>query len=190
MKKNQWQGFDMEEWQECLRTALYQAWQELMEEYDEVYAISLMASPDLWSFGIAANTKSYLLEQAGSEQSEDFFYYKYAEEEWGIADAAAEEFEDISEGVRTFLDEYGDRFLDQEEGCLTEEYQTFRNELFGTCLRTLMEVKEELEGSSKIAWDFYVKDFFEVEDMEVLYRMLNEDEKRVEEFCSILDYQV
>lgn len=179
--------FDFEEWQEGLHVALVQALTELTEEYDEVYAVSLMASSDLWSFGVAANTKSYLLEQAGSEQSEDYCYYKYAEEEWGIMEAASEEFEDLADAVRNYLEEHSDDFTD-EDYCFTEEYQAFRDELFGTCLRTLRDfVKNEGTQYPQICWNFYVREFFEAEDMAEIYRLLNQNETAVKEFCSTLD---
>ena len=161
---------------------------ELTEEYDEVYAVSLMVSSDLWSFGIAANTKSYLLEQAGSEQAEDYCYYKYAEEEWGIMEAAEEEFEDLADRVRTYLEEHCEEFTD-EDYCFTEKYQEFRNEILGTCLRTLRDfVKEEgKQQYPQIHWNFYVRELFEADEMAEIYRLLNEDETAIEEFCSTLD---
>lgn len=189
--KKKWADFDMNEWQECLKTALLQAVKELREEYDEVYAISLMASSDLWKFGISANTESYVLEQAGGRASEDYFYYKYAEEEWGISEAAEEEFEEVSDMVRDYLEENGEQFIDEEGDCLNEHYEDFRNELFGTCLRTLIAVSQENleagENQPELLWNFYVREFFEAEDMAEIYKMLNRNPERIEEFCSVLD---
>lgn len=42
-----------------------------------------IVAADLWSIGLMANTKTYLAEQADKD-AEDYWYYKYCEEEWCI----------------------------------------------------------------------------------------------------------
>lgn len=181
-------AFDLEEWQEGLKLGLSTALKELLEEYDDVYAISLVLTADLWAIGVQANTKNFLLEQTGSQKNEDYLYYKYAEEEWGIEEAAAETFEDLTQMLQECLSEYSDVFTDENYD-YSEAFEEFRDQILGSSLGVLREFVTEGEGSRhpEISWNFYVKELFEAEDMLELYRMLNQDEKRIHEFSSTLE---
>ncbi|MDO4294928.1 MAG: DUF4303 domain-containing protein [bacterium] len=181
-------AFDLEEWQEGLKLGLSCALQELLEEHDEVYAISLVLTADLWAVGVQANTKNFLLEQAGSVQNEDYLYYKYAEEEWGIDEAAAEIFEDLTQMLQECLSENSDLFTDENYD-YSEAFQEFRDQILASSLRVFREFVTEGEGSRhpEISWNFYVRELFEAADMLELYRMLNQDETRRKEFASILE---
>ena len=75
--------FDYKQFEDELVTQMESTLEQLLEEYNDIYIFSLDIANDMGSAGIIANTYSFLEEQA-SPGDEDYYYFKYCEEEWDI----------------------------------------------------------------------------------------------------------
>ena len=87
-----------------------------MKEKDDIYILSLDCARGVDSIGAIANTMEYLEEQA-LEEPEDYWYYKYCEDEWELFDT----FEEISANMRIFV-ENNESFTNKENYEYTEEF--------------------------------------------------------------------
>ncbi|NBH32960.1 DUF4303 domain-containing protein [Clostridiaceae bacterium] len=97
--------FDYEKFEHAIlgqMTAVFNKW---AEEKEDLYIFSLDCTRNLESIGVIGNTISYLEEQA-EEDSEDYWYYKYCEEEWELFDM----FEAVSADMGRYLEEQKTRF--------------------------------------------------------------------------------
>lgn len=66
-----------------LKKDIYRAinieFEEIVNEYPDVYSFTLDISDCLTSIGVVANTESYLKEQTDNNiNHKDYFYYKYS----------------------------------------------------------------------------------------------------------------
>jgi len=78
--------FDYKNFENDVVIAMKNTLRKWMNEYDDIYILSLDCERDMTSIGVFANTKQHLEEQS-APGSEDYWYYKYCEQEWNLCDA-------------------------------------------------------------------------------------------------------
>lgn len=98
--------FDYEKFKSDIAAAMEKSLRKWAEKNDDIYIISLDLSRDMTSVGVWANTMNYLDEQ-DYDASEDYWYFKYCEQEWELCEA----FEDISSYMRAFTEENGEQLI-------------------------------------------------------------------------------
>jgi len=80
---------------------------QILKEYNDIYIFSLDIASNMASAGIIANTVHNLEKQA-KYNDEDYYYYKYCEEEWDIWESG--NFGNISNKLRQCLEINGKDF--------------------------------------------------------------------------------
>ena len=104
--------FDYKKFEDDIVIAMENTLKGWMEEYDDIYILSLDCSRSMDSIGIIANTKEYFDEQV-SDEPEDYYYYKYCAAEWELYDDS-ESIKEISAYMRKYVEDNTEQFTDPE----------------------------------------------------------------------------
>ncbi len=177
--------FDYKKFSNDLFQALDTSLQKLTKEHKNLYAFTLSCSRDVRSIGVIANTKTYLAKNA-DEQSEDYWYYKYCENEWEIFDT----FQTISEYMSTYLESDPDKFTNPNTYIFTEEFDGHFDRIVAACdevIGRLRDVKDDHENPD-ILLNFNVEDYFNEEDRVMRFKKLNGEEAAKEYEGHIEDF--
>lgn len=134
--------------------------EKLMQEYNDIYILSLDCSADMDSIGIIANTIQYLDEQAEPD-SEDYWYYKYCEEEWDLFDP----FEDFKE-ISSYMKKYDEEF--------DEEFDNHREKVIETCINALNRFKISINKTyPNLLLTFNIREYLDQEERIKFFQMIN-----------------
>ncbi|MDQ0227711.1 DUF4303 domain-containing protein [Metabacillus niabensis] len=164
---------------------LVTALQKITEEHKDLYAFTLSCSRDVRSIGVIANTKTYLAKNA-DEQSEDYWYYKYCENEWEIFDT----FHTLSKDMSMFLESDPDKFTNPNTYFFTEEFDEHFDRIVAACDEVISRLRDSKgkQEHPNILLNFNVEDYFNGDDRIKRFKMLNgkeaakEYEEHIEDF--------
>ena len=168
--------FDYEKFKEDLVTAMEKILRKWSEENDDIYILSLDLSRDMESVGVWANTVGYLEEQADDDTPEDFWYYKYCEEEWDLCEVISE----ISSYMRTYLDENSGKFSEEDsEGTsiYTESFDAHCDQIMESCKKALEGFRElTREDFPKLLLAFNIREYLDNEERIAVFSLVNSAE--------------
>ena len=179
--------FDHEKFQKDIVAAMEKKLREWSEEYDDIYILSLDLSRGMESVGVYANTEEYLGEQA-EDESEDFWYFKYCEEEWELCDV----FEGISADMRAFVNENSGQFSKEDDAGLfvyTESFDAHCEQMIESCKKALECFRKETEKEfPKLLLAFNIREYLDEEERTEIFSSVNskkaasEYAKHIEDF--------
>ena len=159
-----------------------------MEEHKDIYIVSLDCAREMDSIGIIANTRQYLEEQVEEEQ-EDYFYYKYCEEEWDLFHT----FDDISSYMKQYDEEMDAEFAEKKNGEYseyTDKFDEHCDKMIESCKKALCRVKESIQSIyPDLLLTFYIREYFDEEERGEIFEEINGEEaakeyvENVEEFA-------
>ncbi|MFS0882347.1 DUF4303 domain-containing protein [Metabacillus niabensis] len=135
---------------------LVTAFQKMTEEHKDLYAFTLSCSRDVRSIGVIANTKTYLAKNA-DKQSEDYWYYKYCENEWEIFDT----FHTLSKDMSMFLENDPDKFTNPNTYFFTEEFDEHFDRIVAACDEVISRLRDSKgkQEHPNILLNFNVEDY-------------------------------
>ncbi|MFJ7369779.1 DUF4303 domain-containing protein [Lysinibacillus sp. NPDC098008] len=157
-------SFDYIKLEAAIVLEMEQALQTYRAMYDDLYIVALDCSSDLWSIGLMANTKTYLAEQADKD-AEDYWYYKYCEEEWCIFAT----FDKLSAEMHQYMKKLHDTTDD------TEHFEQHRAAIIATCKKALCQLIASpfYQAYTDILLTFNVREYLEQEERIAIFERLN-----------------
>ncbi len=156
--------FDYEKLEAAIVLAMEQALKTYRAMYTDLYIVSLDCSSDLWSIGLVANTKAYLAEEA-DRNAEDYWYYKYCEEEWCVF----ETFDKLSAEMYQYMKKLHDTTDD------TERFEHHQAAIIDTCKKVLCQlvISPFYQAYTDILLTFNVREYLEQEERIAVFEQLN-----------------
>lgn len=151
-------------------TAVFNNW---IMENEDIYIFSLDCASAMDSIGVIANTIHYLEEQADAD-SQDYWYYKYCEEEWDLFDT----FETVSADMCKYLDDH------------TSIFDKHCDEIIEHCKNALIHFRQAINKShSDILLTFNIREFLNSDEKIEIFQIINSESaskeysEHIEEFA-------
>lgn len=177
--------FDYEKFQKDLVAAMEKKLREWSEENDDIYILLLDLSRGMESAGVYANTEEYLEEQT-EDEPEDFWYYKYCEDEWELSDVL----DGVSSYMRAFVDENSEQFSAKDDGGLfvyTESFNAHCEQMIESCKKALERFREETkEEFPKLLLDFNIREYLDEEERTEIFSLFN-SKKAAKEYAKHIE---
>lgn len=134
---------------------------ELINE--NIYSCSISYDSDVSAICLIANTKDELEKHL----KQDYFYYKYCEEEWKIWNIKEKEISELLFGIN-------------EKMKSINMLPVYRYEIFESSVKTLKKIRD-CQNEPKWLFNIYVRDFFTEEEVKSIYLYINGNDAL--EFC-------
>lgn len=151
-------------------------------ENNDLYIFSLDCTREMGSIGVIANTKHYLDEQAESN-SEDYWYYKYCEEEWDLFDI----FEVISGDMRKYMDETSDIFTNHATDEYSEAFDEHCGKIIECCQNALIRFRQFInQNYQSILLTFNIREYLGEEEKIKIFKKVN-SENTLQEYIKYID---
>lgn len=162
--------FDYEKFENNLVQRMETVLDKWLNENDDIYIFSLDCSRGMESIGAIANTKHYLEEQT-EDDSEDYWYYKYCEEEWELFDT----FTEISEDMRQFLDDNGDVFVDPQTNEYTVVFEDeHMDKMTECCQNALIRFRQSInQKHPDILLTFNIREYLDEDERIEIFKKIN-----------------
>ena len=171
-----------------LKKDIYRAinieFEEIVNEYPDVYSFTLDISDCLTSIGVVANTESYLKEKTDNNiNHKDYFYYKYSYVEWDIWKGIEGEFNSIARNIKEYIEKNEFKFVNQDYS-YTDEFLELQSKIFNICVESLKEFSNSklYKKHSNIILNFEVREYFDEDEMIKIFSYFNHDELLISEF--------
>lgn len=161
-------NFDYEKFEKDLLVAVEEYTKSQLDNKDNMYIMSLEYFPEFTTFiAIRANTYSYLKKHV-KEDDEEYTYYKYCEEEWGLY----ENLKEISSALQAEYSEMEEKYDDEEFDKLQEEHTT---KIIDVCKNVMKKFKETdiYKEFKKLYLNVYVREYFNEEETILIFGELN-----------------
>lgn len=140
-----------------------------IRENADIYIFSLDCARGMESIGAIANTTRYLEEQAEST-SEEYWFYKYCEEQWELWDA----FEAVSAEMNKYLLENDTIFSDPETFEYSEAFDEHCEKIIECCVNALIRFRQSMsQNHSDIILTFHIRDYLDEEDKMEIFEKIN-----------------
>lgn len=179
--------FDYEKFEKDLVAVMEKKLREWAEENDDIYILSLDLSRGMESVGVYANTEEYLEEQS-EEEPDDFWYYKYCEEEWELCEVL----DGISDEMCAFVNENREQFSGKDDAgfsVYTESFDAHCEQMIDSCKKALEHFREETKKEfPKLLLAFNIREYLDEEERIEIFSLVNskkaakEYAKHVEDF--------
>lgn len=179
--------FDYNRFENDVVTAMEDTLRKWAEEYGDIYIMSLDCARDMTSIGIIANTKQYLKEQADAD-SEDYWYYKYCEEEWDLwyADGFVE---DISTYMDQYLKEKSEHFTDPETFEFLESFDEHCSKMIESCKKALVRLRQSVKQDfPNLLLTYNIREYLDNEERTEIFALVNSSEASEEYAEHIEDF--
>lgn len=173
-------SFDYGKFENGLVLAVEDFAKKQLANKNDIYIMSIEYYPDYTTFVvIRGNTYSHLNEKVKADD-EDYMYYKYCEEEWGIYNDLPK----LSKVLEVEYDNMEERYDDDEFDDLQDEHAT---KIIDVCKNAMKRFKETatFKEYPKLYLNVYVREYFSSEEDIEKFRELNGDEN-IEEYSSWL----
>ncbi len=143
-----------------------------IKENNDLYIFSLDCVGQMDSIGAIANTFHYLKEQT-EQDSEDYLYYKYCEEEWDLFHT----FEDISVDMCKELEDNSDIFINSETHKYSDVFEEHRCKIIECCGNALIRFRKILNlNHPHILLTLNIREYLDGEDrMEIFDKINNQN---------------
>ena len=140
---------------------------------NDIYAFSVKYEPDFTPYiAVVENSKSHLEETVGND-TQNYFYYKYCEEEW----EDAEIIKDLSDQLCHYYNDI--KKWASDDSLLQEEtIGEHRDKIIAICVNVLIKVKQSKEYAvfPNLNLNVYIREFLSNEEELLLYQKLNDRE--------------
>lgn len=164
--------FDYQKFEDDLVIAMEDRLRKWAKEYKDIYILSLDCARDMTSVGIFANTERYLTEQTDTD-SEDYWYYKYCEEEWDLCDAGGR-IGEISSYMNQYTEENDDRFTDPETFEFSEAFDRHCDQMIETCKKAIKRLKQVVSADfPDLLFTFNIREYSDSEERTEFFAMVN-----------------
>lgn len=156
------------------------------EQNHDLYIFSLDCADGMESIGAIANTTHYLEEQADAEP-EDYWYYKYCEEEWDLFYT----FEAISAQMYQYLSDNEDMSAGRTcPGEYPDAFDKHRDAVIKHCKNALFRFRKAInETHPDILLTFNIREYMDGDDRAEIFRTVNSEtatkeySEHIEEFA-------
>lgn len=178
--------FDYKQFEDELVTQMENTLKQLLKEYNDIYIFSLDIDNDMSSAGIVANTYSFLEEQA-SPGDEDYYYFKYCEEEWDIWESG--NFDKIKDNMSTYLEINHENFSKKNDGIYiyTELFYEHCSKIIESCTNALIRFNNfKTTICPGLLLTFNIREFLEEDERIGIFKKLNTQEA-AEEYSEHID---
>ncbi|MBD5087548.1 MAG: DUF4303 domain-containing protein [Clostridiales bacterium] len=163
--------FDYEKFENSIFQQMIDVFNSWIEENDDLYIFSLDCAREMDSIGVVANTTHYLEEQAEVD-SEDYWYYKYCEEEWDLFDT----FETVSADMQKYLDDNENRFTNPETYEYTELFDKHCDQMIEHCKNALIRFKQAInKNHSDILLTFNIREYLDGDERVEIFQAVNSE---------------
>ncbi len=164
--------FDYKKFENDVVTAMENTLRKWVNEYDDIYILSLDCERDMTSIGIFANTKQYLEEQS-APGSEDYWYYKYCEQEWNLCDAGGP-LSEISSYMNQYKEENDERFTNPETFEFLEAFDEHCDKMIEACKKALKRFKQLIkEDFPDLLLTFSITEYLDPEERTEFFALVN-----------------
>jgi len=164
--------FDYKKFEDDVVAAMENTWRKWADAYDDIYILSLDCERDMTSIGMFANTKEYLEEQS-APGSEDYWYYKYCEQEWSLCDAGGPLLE-ISSYMNQYKEENNERFTDPETFEFLEAFDEHCDKIIEACKNALKRFRQLIqEDSPDLLLTFSITEYLDPEERVEFFAQVN-----------------
>lgn len=158
-------------------TAVFDKW---IRKDDDLYIFSLDCSRNMDSIGVIANTVHYLDKQA-EQNAEDYWYYKYCEEEWELFAT----FEVISEEMQKYLKENSG--TNHAAGAYSKPFDEHCDKIMECCKNALIRFRQSIsQNYQNILLTFNVREYLEKKERIKIFKTSN-SENAFKEYAAHID---
>lgn len=179
--------FDYEKLKNDVSIQLENTLRKWMEENNDIYILSLDCARNMRSIGIVANTWQYLREQVDFD-SEDYWYYKYSEEEWALSDVGGK-IEDISLYMGKYQEEHDEIFTNPSTFEFTEVFDEHCDKMIEMCKEALYRFKQSINKDfPDLLLGFNVREYLDNEERIKIFTTINSNETAKEYMEHIDDF--
>lgn len=177
--------FDYKKFEYDTAAAMEHALRQWAKEHDDIYIFSLDCQRDMTSIGVMANTLQYLNEQTDSEE-EDYWYYKYCEEEWELCSADGL-FKDISAYMDKYVQENNERFTNPDTFEYLEAFDEYCDKMIEACRQALQRFKQLISKDfPDLLLAFNIREYLDNEERTEIFALVNSKEA-FEEYAEHID---
>jgi len=174
--------FDYEQFENDVFQQMKTVLEKWISEYHDIYIFSLDCARGMESIGVAANTIRYLTEQTNPD-SDEYWYYKYCEEEWELNYW----FKDISERMNQYLNENEDIFTDSKTYEYLEAFDEHCEKIIESCQNALIRFRKFInEKRLDILLTFYIREYLDGEEKIKIFEKIN-DGNAVKEYADHIE---
>lgn len=168
-------SFDYAAFENDLLAAI-EGWAKLqLDKKDEIYIMAVECYPWFTTLvQVKANTFSYL-EEISKERREDYAYYKFCEEEWGLG----ERLEKNSKALQTEYNRIETDYDDETADRLKREHS---EKIITSCKNVMIKFRETetFKLFPKLYLTVYVSEFFSSEERISIFKEINGAEAAAE----------
>lgn len=162
--------FDYKKFENDVVQQMELALEKWLEENDDLYILALDCARGMDSIGVIANTAHYLEEQ-GEPDSEDYWYYKYCEDEWELF----ETFEDISADMRKYLEDNSNVFTNPETHEYLEAFDEHCGSIMECCKTALNRLRQAIGEKYSILLTFNMSEYLDGEERIEIFAKVNSE---------------
>lgn len=158
--------FDYQKFENDVTEQMKSILRQWKKENDDLYIFALDCSGEFDSIGVMANTTHYLAEQ-DEPDSEDYWYYKYCEEEWELSCA----FEALSAEMSQFITDRGDNFINPQTFLYEKQFIEHQSNLINACKKALICLKQALDESRiDILLTFSIREYLDKKEKAGIFK--------------------
>ena len=170
--------FDYKKFEDRLVLQMENTLAKLLKEHDDIYIFSLSLSSDADSVWVIANT-IHNLEEISDPGEEEYYYYKYSEEEWDLWET--DDFDSISDELGNY-----DVYEDEDE---EDAFCAHRDRAIDSCRNALIRFNTyKNKACPGLLLTFYVREYLDGEECIELFAKLNSKEALAEYSEHIEDF--
>ncbi len=170
--------FDYKKFEDRLVLQMENTLAKLLKEHDDIYIFSLSLSSDADSVWVIANT-IHNLEEISDPGEEEYYYYKYCEEEWDLWET--DDFDSISDELGNY-----DVYEDEDE---EDAFCAHRDRAIDSCRNALIRFNTyKNKACPGLLQTFYVREYLDGEECIELFAKLNSKEALAEYSEHIEDF--
>ena len=163
--------------------AVFNRW---IEENDDLYIFSFDCARAMDSIAVIANTITNLEEQA-EEDSEDYWYYKYCEEEWDLFETDA--FEAVSAEMSKYIEDNDSSFTNPETFEYTERFDQHCDKIIEHCKNALIRFRQAInKDHSDILLTFNIREYLDGDERVEIFQEINSEDASKEYAEHIEDF--
>ncbi len=175
--------FDYKKFEDRLVLQMENTLAKLLKEHDDIYIFSLSLSSDADSVWVIANT-THNLEETSDPGDEEYYYYKYCEEEWDLWET--DDFDSISEELDNY-DVYEEEDGETDNG--EDAFCIHRDKAIESCQNALIRFNTyKNKNCPGLLLAFYVREYLGGEECIELFEKLNSKEALAEYSEHIEDF--
>lgn len=183
VKKENKVEFNYDKFASELNTELEEFVKALAEKQEDVYIISINYCPDFTTtIGVVANSYTYLNEITSVDDN-NYFYYKYCEEEW----EKVKGFDSLSAELQRYYSELEQKYNSDYEK-FEESYKEHSEMIIQMCKSILKNFQETTTYKSfpDLLLNVYVREYFDNEECIRIFEEVNAG-KEIAEYAKYIN---